>query len=101
MNLNTARIPAKNHTRNWLGPVSVITGLLIWHFVTFYSGIPNFILPSPFSVWTRLLRALADGSLLYHTGITLLEIVLGLLVGTVFATLVGYTLAKSRALERI
>ena len=101
MSLNTGRILAKNHTRNWLGFGSMLVGLLIWHLATRYGGIPNFILPSPFSVWTRLLRALADGSLLYHTGITLLEIVLGLLVGTIFATLVGYTLAKSRALERI
>jgi NitT/TauT family transport system permease protein len=39
--------------------------------------------------------------LIYHTGITLIEILLGLLAGTIFATLVGYALARSRSLERI
>lgn len=81
--------------------LSVLLGILAWHLFTRYSGIPNFILPSPLSVWARFLRALQDGSLLYHTGITLIEIVLGLLAGAVLATVIGYLLARSPALERI
>ena len=81
--------------------ISTIAFILGWHLFTRYSGIPNFILPSPLSVWTRFLKAIKDGSLPYHTGITLLEIVLGLLAGVVFATIVGYILAKSRSLEKV
>jgi len=81
--------------------ISIFAFLLAWHLITRVSGIPNFILPSPLSVWTRLIKAVNDGSLPYHTGITLLEIVLGLLVGVLFATIVGYILAKSRSLERV
>ena len=81
--------------------ISLLVGLLAWYFITRYSGIPNFILPSPFSVWNRLLKALGDGSLIYHTSITLSEVILGLAVGTIFATIVGYGLAKSRSLERV
>lgn len=95
------RTLSKNTNRNWLGLLSVLAGLLAWHLLARYSGLPNFILPSPLSVWSRFLRAVGDGSLLYHTAITLLEIVLGLLAGVLFATLVGYILAKSRSLERI
>lgn len=101
MNPNLTRILSRNGSRNGLGLISVIVGILAWHLLTHYGGIPNFILPSPFSVWIRLLKALRDGSLLYHTGVTLLEIVLGLLAGALLATIVGYVLAKSRALERI
>ena len=101
MNFNFIRILSKNNNRNWLGVVSLLLGLLAWYLITRYSGIPNFILPSPLSVWTRLLKALSDGSLIYHTGITLSEIVLGLLVGIMFATVVGYGLAKSRSLEKV
>jgi NitT/TauT family transport system permease protein len=101
MNSNLIRTLSKRNNRNWLGIISVLVGLLAWHLVTRYSGTPNFILPSPLSVWTRFLKALSDGSLIYHTGITLSEIVLGLLVGTSFATIVGYGLAKSRSLERV
>jgi NitT/TauT family transport system permease protein len=101
MSFNFIRILSKNNNRAWLGTISLLLGLLGWDLITRYSGIPNFILPSPFSVWIRLLKALSDGSLVYHTGITLSEIILGLLVGTMFATIVGYGLAKSRSLERV
>jgi NitT/TauT family transport system permease protein len=81
--------------------LSTVAFLLGWHLLTRYSDIPQFILPSPLSVWARFLRAVQDGSLPYHTGITVIEIVLGLLVGVVFATVVGYILARSRSLERV
>ena len=101
MNPNIVRTLSRNSSRNWLGFISIIAGIFAWYLVTRYSGIPNFILPSPLSVWTRFLRAIGDGSLLYHTGITLIEILLGLMAGTLFATFVGYVLAKSRSLERV
>jgi len=44
---------------------------------------------------------MSDGSLPRHTAITLTEIVLGLIVGVLFATVVGYMLAKSRSLEKV
>lgn len=101
MNFNFLRTLSKNNNRTWLGVVSLLIGLLAWYLITRYGGIPNFILPSPLSVWTRFLKALGDGSLIYHTGVTLSEIVLGLMAGTMFATVVGYGLAKSRSLERV
>jgi NitT/TauT family transport system permease protein len=87
--------------RNWLGLGSLIAGLLVWWAVARYSGLPSFILPSPAQVWSRFLRALFDGSLLFHTSVTLFEIMTGLLVGALTATVLGYLVAKSRALERI
>ena len=85
----------------WLGLFSIIFGLLAWGLFARLSGLPRFILPSPMDVWTRLLKSLGDGSLLYHTSVTLLEITLGMLVGVTFATVLGYILAKSRSLEKI
>lgn len=80
---------------------SILAFLLGWDLLTRFSGIPNFILPSPLSVWTRFLKAVNDGSLPHHTAITLTEIALGLIVGVLFATIVGYALAKSRSLEKV
>ena len=85
----------------WLGIFSIIFGVLAWGVVARLSGLPKFILPSPMDVWSRLLKSLADGSLLYHTGVTLLEVTLGLLVGVTSATVLGYSRAKSRPLEKI
>jgi NitT/TauT family transport system permease protein len=101
MNPNLVPTLSQKNSRNWLGFISILLGILAWYLITRHSGIPNFILPSPFSVWMRFLKALRDGSLIYHTGVTLLEIVLGLLIGAILATIVGYVLAKSPALERV
>lgn len=86
---------------NLLGLTSLFAGLLAWWFVARYSGLPSFILPSPSQVWMRFLRTLSDGSLFLHAGVTLLEILAGLLSGALAATVLGYLVAKSRALERI
>ena len=81
--------------------LSIVFALLAWQLTVQWTQLPRFILPAPMDVWSRFLEALNDGSLLYHTGITLAEIVLGLLVGITFATMTGYALAKSRSLEKI
>ena len=85
----------------WSAVVSFVVALLAWWIVSRTSGLPAFILPSPGQVWTRFLRALTDGSLLLNTAVTLEEILLGLLAGTVFATALGYLLAKSRLFEQL
>ena len=81
--------------------LSIVFALLAWQLTVQWTQLPRFILPAPMDVWSRFLKALNDGSLLYHTGITLAEIVLGLLVGITFATMLGYALAKSRSLEKV
>ncbi len=85
----------------WLGLISILAGLLAWTLTARYSGLPHFILPAPYDVWLSFIKSLANGTLLHHTAITLTEIVLGLLVGVTFATVVGYMLAKSRTLDKI
>jgi NitT/TauT family transport system permease protein len=67
--------------------------ILIWKF-------PAFILPGPGLVAIRFLRAVSDGSLIRHLLITLFEVVMGLVIGAGFATILGYLLAKSPASER-
>ncbi len=84
-----------------LGILSVLAGLLAWEMTVRISGLPKFILPAPRHVWNSFLSSLLDGSLLYHTSITLVEVLLGMLAGVCFATITGYALAKSRTLEKI
>lgn len=81
--------------------LSIAFALLAWQLTVQVTQLPRFILPAPADVWARFVKALMDGSLLYHTRITLAEIVLGLLSGILFATVTGYMLAKSRSLEKI
>lgn len=83
------------------GLLSILLFIPLWELIVRVSDLPKFILPSPADVWTRFIKALSDGSLIFHTSITFVEVLLGLLVGTLFATIVGYMLAKSRTLEKI
>lgn len=85
----------------WTALASLATGLAAWWLVSRFSALPAFILPSPGMVLNRFALALQDGSLPVHTLVTLEEISLGLLAGTLSATALGYLLAKSRLFERL
>jgi NitT/TauT family transport system permease protein len=92
------RLPRSQYV---LGLASLLAGLLIWWLIASFAGLPAFVLPSPAAVWRRFLTALTDGSLALHAGATLTEILLGLVLGVGLATVIGYAVAKSRALERM
>jgi len=75
--------------------------LLIWQAAVWLLHLPAFILPSPRQVWERSITAVADGTLLSNLGVTLLEVLSGLLAGSLLASILGYSLARSRMLERV
>ncbi|MFL7812629.1 MAG: ABC transporter permease [Anaerolineales bacterium] len=81
--------------------LSVLGGLLLWQGFTTFSDIPSFIFPKPIEVWRRLVTVIQNGSLLFHTLVTLQEVVLGLALGLTAAIITGYFLARSRLVERV
>ena len=81
--------------------LSLVVGLILWQAFTAYSDIPSFIFPTPLDVWEKFLSVFLDGSLLFHTLVTLREVLIGLTLGLSVATLTGYFLAKSRTVERV
>jgi NitT/TauT family transport system permease protein len=80
--------------------LSLAVFLAIWKVATVVGDLPEYILPAPEVVAERAARAIGTGVLWPHVGVTLVEIVLGFLVGAVVAILVGIALAKSLAVER-
>jgi NitT/TauT family transport system permease protein len=82
-------------------PAVVLAFVGLWQAVIWLLDYPTFILPSPADVATSLGQTLADGTLWRHARTTLSEIFLGLGLGLVAATLLGYALARSPALERL
>jgi len=81
--------------------LSALVGLLLWQIFTSLSDIPSFIFPKPSEVWHRLLSVIKDGSLLFHTLVTLQEVILGLALGLSAAIITGYFLAKSKLVEQV
>jgi NitT/TauT family transport system permease protein len=72
----------------------------LWGLVARLGDYPAYLLPSPGEVWSRFLAVALDGTLWYHTSITLVEILAGLALGLTVATVFGYLLAKSPPVER-
>jgi NitT/TauT family transport system permease protein len=85
----------------WLVPLSLVLAVLLWELAVRLWRIPAFLLPSPGLVGKRLLQVLGDGSLLYHSLYTLLEVLVGMAMGISAATILGYLLAKSAFVERL
>jgi NitT/TauT family transport system permease protein len=81
--------------------LSLAAFLAAWKLVTVIGGYPEFILPAPDVVGERAARAIGSGVLWEHTGVTVLEIVLGFAVGAATAVLTGIGLGKSVLIERV
>ena len=104
MDINPLKVfhpSSAKQNRMWLRVLSLGLGLLCWQVTSVFSGVEVFILPSPLAVWSRLIVAVQDGSLFRDIGVTFSEVVLGLIVGVTLGTVLGYSVAKSRALEQV
>jgi NitT/TauT family transport system permease protein len=96
----SAAFAARHRSALW-GLLALAATLLLWDGIVRWQQLPAFILPAPAVVAQKFTAALADGTLLRHTQVTLLEIAAGLALGLSAALVLGYALGKSRRLEHI
>jgi NitT/TauT family transport system permease protein len=87
--------------QRWLLPAGLAIALAVWQVLTMTDLVPSFLLPSPSAVASRFVRGWSDASLARHTLVTLSEVLAGLLLGVLAAALLGYSVAKSAAVERL
>ncbi|MGD8603010.1 MAG: ABC transporter permease [Anaerolineales bacterium] len=90
-----------SQSRLWTVPVTLLAGLLLWSAASHWTGLPAFILPSPELVARRFFQLLLDGSLLRHSWATFSEVLGGLVLGVLAATILGYILGKSETIEKL
>jgi NitT/TauT family transport system permease protein len=81
-------------------PVAMVVFVGLWGLIAEVGDYPPFLLPAPRQVWNKFLQVAADGTLWYHTSVTLVEILGGLALGLTAAMVLGYLLAKSPLIER-
>jgi len=87
-------------SQRWVMAVlALLFGLVLWQLLWMLLRLPAFILPSPAMVWQKFLVTLSNGLLWRHLSYTLLEVILGLIIGSSLAALLGYFLSKSPWLE--
>ena len=73
--------------------------LAAWQWAPGALGIPPFIVPSASEVWQEFLRMLARDRLLYHTGITAMQVGVGFVLGVMLGIVCGFVLGMSPTAE--
>jgi NitT/TauT family transport system permease protein len=71
-----------------------------WHFLVIGLKIPDYILPTPKAVLDALWAGFAEGTIWKHIGYTLYATVVGYLIGSVLALVLGALLAESLTFEK-
>ena len=75
--------------------------LLAWQFVPGLTGVPDFVLPNLTKTVNEALRIWGNERLLWHSGITALEVVAGFVLGALLGAVIGYALGFSPRVEAV
>ncbi len=81
--------------------ITLAVVLAAWQAFAYAKQLPTFFLPRPTDIAARLVVALRDGTLISNLTITWTEVIVAFALAFLFASVVGYALAKSPLLERI
>src|SRR5262245_9538959 len=84
-----------------LPALTIIAVVVAWEAFVRLRGIAPIYLPAPSSVADYLWRMIADGSMPYHLGITLLRIFVGFALAAVFGVALGVVVGMSRTVARV
>ena len=88
------------NTRNIVLTVLLfVASVAVWELVVRVLALPSFILPPPSQVAVALWRGLASGVYIEHLGYTLLETLLGFVVGSALGFFLGTAVAMNRYVE--
>ncbi len=79
----------------------LVVFLLLWEFGPGWVGMPEYVLPPLTRVAHEAVRIWQTERLLWHAGITSLEVVIGFLLGSAMGALIGYALGVSPRVEAI
>src|SRR5471030_2227191 len=73
--------------------------LAAWQWGPGALGIPEFIIPPVSAVWQQFLHMLAKDHLVFHTGITAMQVGVGFVLGVLLGILCGFALGMSPTAE--
>jgi NitT/TauT family transport system permease protein len=87
-------------TTAWSALVALLF-LAAWQWLPGWWGVPEFVLPNASKTWDELFRIYGSERLLWHSGITALEVVIGFVLGAALGAAMGYALGLSPQIEAI
>jgi NitT/TauT family transport system permease protein len=79
--------------------VVLVAFLAAWEWGPGLLGIPSYILPTASECWQELLHMIVRDRLLFHIGITALEVAVGFGLGALLGMVIGYVLGMSSTAE--
>ena len=79
----------------------LVVFLLAWQYMPGWLGVPDFVLPPFTNVVNEAQRVWQSERLLWHAGITSLEVVVGFVFGSLLGALIGYALGMSPRVEAV
>lgn len=83
----------------WFSLAFLLAALAAWEWGTQLLGIPLFIIPPPSKIAVEFIRLIGAENLLFHTGITLMQVLVGFILGALLGMFVGYVLGMSPTTE--
>jgi len=84
-----------------LPTLTIVAVVAAWEALVRFRGIAPIYLPAPSSVFVYPWRMIADGSMPYHLGITLLRIFAGFALAAVCGIALGVLMGMSRTIARV
>lgn len=71
-----------------------------WEIIVRAFDVPEVLVPAPSKVLTALVGGIQDGSLLFHTRVTLTEILVGFALGAAAALVLAFLVTQSRIIDK-
>jgi NitT/TauT family transport system permease protein len=99
--MNKRNRRAANLIEPMLPALTVVLFLLVWEAVVRWRGIAPIFLPAPSVIAVYLWRMIADGSMEYHLGVTLLRIFAGFALAAATGIGIGLFMGMSRIVARV
>ena len=78
--------------------IVIVTLLVIWELVVRIADLPMYLLPSPTSIFAALIKDFS--TILYHSGVTVLEALIGMAISFVVAVITGILMDMFPAFKR-
>lgn len=83
----------------YISQLTLVVILFVWQICDLFFDIPEFILPSPIEIFESIVNNF--GTLLNHTGYTLVEAIVGIVLAVIIGIVVAVLLFKFKLAERI
>ena len=95
----TMAVQLLGRRESWVSLLFLLVFLAAWQWLPAALGMPEFIIPSLSTVMAEFARMLETERLLFHTGITAAEVVVGFAIGSLLGMFIGYMLGMSPTAE--